>query len=124
MASQTFQTNQQGISGKRRNGRVRRIAVAQRAERKNLPKSLPRRCERIDKLVRGRTKITNAAARRQRRGMQQNTCSARKQHATRSLPRIPNLLNHYLSSRAKRATLVLACTNGTGLRSRLAPGYV
>src|SRR4029077_6939667 len=56
--SQTLQTDQQGIAGECRDRGVRGIAIAQGAKRENLPKSLPRRGEGIDKLIRRWTKIT------------------------------------------------------------------
>ena len=78
MVGKPFQADQQRIACERGGRGIRGIAVAQRPQRQNLPDSLPRRRERIDEAIGRRTKITDAAARGQRRGMQQNACGARK----------------------------------------------
>ena len=64
-----LQADQKRISGKGGGRGVRRISVAQRAQRQDLPKALAGGGQKIDKLVRGWPKIADTAARRQRRGV-------------------------------------------------------
>ena len=69
MLGEAIETDQEGISGKGGCGGVRRVPVAERPQGQNLPNSLAGGSEKIDKLVGGWAKITNAAEGRQRRGM-------------------------------------------------------
>src|SRR3984957_5264025 len=77
---QPFQANQQRVSSESRCRRVRGVAIAERPQRQNLPQTLAGGSEKIYELIGGRPEIANPAARRQRRGMQQNACGARKMH--------------------------------------------
>src|ERR1700720_1481997 len=89
---QTFQTDQQRIPGKGGNRRVRRVSVCRRAQRQNLPQALASGGEKIDKLAGNRAKIANATARRQRRGVKQNSGRAGKWHVSSKRRRLPGLL--------------------------------
>ena len=68
------------IAGESRGRRIRRIPVGGRAERQHLPQSLPRRCEKVEKLVGRRPEVADTAARRKRGRVQQNSGRARKRH--------------------------------------------
>jgi len=64
--SQSLQADQQGIAGKCRSRRVRRIPSGRGPEGQHLPQALARRRQKIGELVGGRPKIANTAARRKR----------------------------------------------------------
>ena len=61
---QLFWVNQIRIARKRRKALVRRVAVARRAERENLPIFLPRLLQEIHKGIRFLSQISNAVFRR------------------------------------------------------------
>ena len=61
---QLFWVNQIRIARKRRKALVRRVAVARRAERENLPVFLPRLLQEIHKGIRFLSQISNAVFRR------------------------------------------------------------
>src|ERR1700722_17937145 len=86
MLCQPFQADQQGISGESRRRGVRGVTVAERSQRQNLPQTLAGGSEKIYELIGGPPEIANPAARRQRRGMQQNACGARKMHVSVTFP--------------------------------------
>ena len=73
---QLFWVNQIRIARKRRKALVRRVAVARRAERENLPVFLPRLLQEIHKGIRFLSQISNAVFRRQRCDMQQNSAAS------------------------------------------------
>ena len=73
-----LQADQQRISGKRGSGGVGRISETERAQRQNLPQTLPRGGEKIRERIGRRTKVADPAARRQRGGMKQNSAGARE----------------------------------------------
>ena len=72
MVGQAFQADHQHIAGESRGTGIRRIAVAYRAERQNLPQGLLGGRQPVDELIRRRAKISDTTARRERGGMQQN----------------------------------------------------
>src|SRR5271166_469861 len=80
MIGESFNADQQGIASECRGGGIRRVAIAQRTQRKNLPDTLAGRGQEIHEAVRGWTEVADAAARRQRRGMQQDACGTCKGH--------------------------------------------
>src|SRR5271157_6460004 len=59
---QALQADQQRIPGKSRGRGIRRVAVADRPERQNLPQALASRSKKIDEAVGSRAEIADAAA--------------------------------------------------------------
>jgi hypothetical protein len=77
---QPLQADQQRIAGKCRGGGIRRVPIGRRAKRQNLPQSLPRFRQPVQKFVCARAKITDAARGGQRDRVEQNPSRAGKRH--------------------------------------------
>src|SRR5690348_3806066 len=100
---EAFQTDQDGVSSKRRSGRVGGVPVAQRAKWQHLPDTLPRRRKEVDERIGRRAEISHPPMRRQRSGMKQNTSGTRKRHEAAYIPcSLPLRLSALSSSSFRR----------------------
>src|SRR5271169_4490880 len=70
---QALKADHQNVPGERRGAGIRRVPVAHGTKRKDLPQRLLGSRQPIRELISSRTKITNPAARGQRRWMHQET---------------------------------------------------
>src|ERR1700678_583607 len=76
-----LQADQQRISGESGSRRIRRVAEAERPEGQHLPQTLTRRRKKIRERISRRTKVSNPATRRERRGMKQNSAGTGESHS-------------------------------------------
>src|SRR5439155_26491699 len=83
LLEQFLRTDQQSVAGESRVTRIRRVSVACRSQRQDLPKTLTAGYEKICERKRGRPEVADSKTSRQRGRMKQNTAGPGEAHLLR-----------------------------------------
>src|SRR5256886_14917204 len=83
LLEQFLRTDQQSVAGESRVTCIRRISVACRSQRQNLPKTLAAGREEIRERKSGRPEVTDSETSRQRSRMKQNAAGPGEAHLLR-----------------------------------------